>query len=108
MARRVQLGEHRTQGGGASVCVCVARSPFREKVLEVDHFHHDGDVLLGGGAEVVFEVALPLQLEHHLLDGHALPADAAELVPESVGHTLQRIFDEGLSLSTATHTHTHT
>jgi hypothetical protein len=35
----------------------------------------------------VSEVAFPLQLEHHLLNGRALAAYAAEPVPQSVGLT---------------------
>lgn len=55
--------------------------PFREEILEMDHLHHNGHVLLSSRAQVVFDVALSLELEHHLLYGHALSADAAELVP---------------------------
>lgn len=55
--------------------------PFREEILEMDHLHHDGHILLSSRAQVVFHVAFSLQLEHHLLNGHTLPADAAELVP---------------------------
>lgn len=73
-------------------------SPLGEQVLEVDHLHHDVDVLLGGGAEVVLHVALALQLEHHVLHRQAPAADAAELVPKPVGHALQRVLDEGLPL----------
>lgn len=76
-------------------CSC---SPFREEVLEMDHLHHDGYILLCSRAQVVFEVTLPLELEHHLFNGHTLPANTAELVPEPVCHTLQSIFDEGLPL----------
>lgn len=47
----------------------------------MDHLHHDSHILLGCRAQVVVDVALPLELEHHLLNGHTLPADAAELVP---------------------------
>lgn len=72
--------------------------PFGEEILEMNHLHHDGHILLRGGAEVVLNITLPLELEHHLLNGHTLPADAAELVPEPVSHTLQSILDEGLSL----------
>lgn len=56
-------------------------SPFREEILEMDHLHHDGHILLSSRAQVVFDVTLSLELEHHLLNGHTLPADAAELVP---------------------------
>lgn len=59
----------------------TSHSPFREEILEMDHLHHDGNILLRSGAEVVFDVALSLELEHHLFDGHTLPADTAELVP---------------------------
>ena len=75
-------------------------SPFREKVLEVDHLHHDSNVLLGCRTQVVSEVTLSLQLEHHLFNGQALPADAAELVSQAVGHALQSILDERLTLNT--------
>lgn len=61
--------------------VQTSHSPFREEILEMDHLHHDGHILLRSRAQVVFDVTLPLQLEHHLFNGHALPADAAELVP---------------------------
>lgn len=64
----------------------------------MDHLHHDSHVLLGGGAQVVFDVALSLQLEHHFFYGHALPTDAAELVPKPVGHAFESIFDKRLSL----------
>lgn len=46
----------------------------------MDHLHQDLDVLPDHGAEVVFVVALALQLEHHLLHGNTLAIDAAELV----------------------------
>lgn len=73
----------------------------------MDHLHHDGDILFRGGAEIVFDVALSLELEYHLFNGHTLPADAAELVPETMGHTLQSILDEGFPLCAQTHRHTH-
>ncbi len=60
----------------------------------MDHLHHDIDVLPHGRAEVVFDVALTLQLEHHLFHGQTLAADAAELVAKSMGHAFQHIFDE--------------
>lgn len=47
----------------------------------MDHLHHDSHILLSSRAQVVFDVTLSLELEHHLLNGHTLPADAAELVP---------------------------
>lgn len=56
-------------------------SPFGKQVLKMDHLHHDGHVLLRSGAEIVFNIALSLELEDHLFNGHTLPADAAELVP---------------------------
>lgn len=56
-------------------------SPFGEKILEMDHLHHDGHVFLRSRAQVVFDVAFSLELEHHLFYGHTLSADAAELVP---------------------------
>lgn len=71
---------------------------MQQQVLEVNHFHHHPDVLLRRRAQVVLEVAFPLQLEHHLLDGWTLPAYAAESVPQSMGLTLQGIFDERLAL----------
>ena len=73
-------------------------SPFGEQVLEVDHLHHDVDVLLGSRAEVVVDVALALQLEHHVLDGQALATDAAEPVAQAMRHALQGILDEGFTL----------
>lgn len=60
----------------------------------MDHLGHHPHVVPGGGAQVVFEVALPLQLGHHVPNGRALPAYAAEPVPQSMGLTLQGIFDE--------------
>lgn len=74
------------------------RSPFREEILKMDHLDHDSHVLLCSRAQVVFRVALSLELEYHLFDGHAFPTDAAESVPETVGHTLQSILDEGFPL----------
>lgn len=71
----------------------------------MDHLHHDGHVFLRSGAQVVLDVALPLELEHHLLNGHTLPANAAELVPQPVCHTFQRVLDEGLPLRTHRDTH---
>lgn len=56
-------------------------SPFREKILKMDHLHHDSHILLCSRAQVVFDVTLSLELENHLLNGHTLSADAAELVP---------------------------
>lgn len=56
-------------------------SPFREEILEMDHLHHDGHILLSSRAQVVFDITLSLELEHHLFNGHTLPADTAELVP---------------------------
>lgn len=56
-------------------------SPFGEEILEMDHFHHDGHVVLSSGAQVVLDVTLSLEMEHHLFNGHTLPAYAAELVP---------------------------
>lgn len=64
----------------------------------MDHLHHDGHILLCSRAQVVLAVTLPLQLEDHLFDGRTLPADTAELVAESVRHTLQSILYEGLPL----------
>lgn len=55
--------------------------PFREEILEMDHLHHHGHVLLSGRAQVVFDITLSLELENHLFYGHTLPADTAELVP---------------------------
>lgn len=55
--------------------------PFREEILEMDHLHHDGHILLSSRAQVVFDIALSLELKHHLFNGHTLPADTAELVP---------------------------
>lgn len=66
----------------------------------MDHLHHDGHVFLSGRAQVVFDVALSLELEHHLLNGHTLSADAAELVSQTMRHTFQSILDEGLPLCT--------
>lgn len=77
-------------------------SPFGEEVLEVDHLHHDVDVLLDGGTKVVFDVALSLQVDYHLLHCQALPAHTAEPVPQAVGHALQGILDEGLPLQSST------
>lgn len=59
----------------------ISHSPFREEILEMDHLHHDSHILLCSRAQVVFDVALSLELENHLLNGHTLPADTAELVP---------------------------
>lgn len=64
----------------------------------MNHLDHDGDVLLRSRAQVVFHVTLPLELEHHFFDGHTFPTDAAEFVPQTVGHTLQSILDEGFPL----------
>lgn len=78
--------------------VQTGHSPFREEILEMDHLHHDGHILLRSRAQVVFDVTLSLELEHHLFNRHALPADTAELVPQPVRHTFQSILDEGLPL----------
>lgn len=69
-----------------------------QQVFEVNHLHNDLDVLLGSGAEVMLQVALPLQLEHHLFNGRALTADAAEFMPQGMSLTLQSVFNEGFSL----------
>lgn len=68
------------------------------EIFEVDHLHNDLDVLPGGGAQVVLLVTLALKLQHHVFDGGALAADAAELVPQPVSLALQCIFDEGFTL----------
>lgn len=54
--------------------------PFGKEILEVDHLHHDVGVLPDHCAEVVFGVALTLQLKHHLLHRNTLATDTAELV----------------------------
>lgn len=77
-------------------------SPFGEEVLEVDHLHHDVNVLPDSRTKVVFDVALSLQLEHHLVHRQALPAHTTEPVPQAVGHALQGILDEGLPLQNST------
>lgn len=59
----------------------TGRLPFRKQILEMDHLHHDSHILLSSRAQVVFDVTFSLELEHHLLNGHTLSADAAELVP---------------------------
>lgn len=64
----------------------------------MDHLHHDSHVLFSGRAQVVPDVTLPLELEHHLFDGHTLPADTAEPLPQPMRHTFQSILDEGLPL----------
>lgn len=64
----------------------------------MDHLDHDSHVLLRSRAQVVFHVTLSLELEYHLFDGHAFPTDTAESVPQTVGHTLQSILDEGFPL----------
>lgn len=63
-----------------SFVISLDHIPFGKEILEVDHLHQDLDVLPDHGAEVVFVVALALQLEHHLLHGNTLAIDAAELV----------------------------
>lgn len=60
----------------------------------MDHLHHHLRVLLGRRAQVVPEVAFPLELGHHFLNGWALAAYAAESVSQSMGLTLQGFFDE--------------
>lgn len=77
-------------------------SPFRKEVLEVDHLHHDGHILFSSGAQVVFDVTLSLELEYHLFNRHAFPADAAELVPQPMSHTFQGILDERFPLCAET------
>lgn len=64
----------------------------------MDHLDHDSHVVLRSRAQVVFHVTLSLELEYHLFDGHAFPTDTAEFVPQTVGHTLQSILDEGFPL----------
>lgn len=64
----------------------------------MDHLDHDSHVLLRSRAQVVLHVTLSLELEHHLFDRHTFPADTAEFVPQTVGHTLQSILDEGFPL----------
>lgn len=73
---------------------------LQQQVLEVNHLHHHSGVLLGCRAHIVSEVAFPLQLKHHFLNGWALPAYAAESVSQSVGLALQGFFDERLALRT--------
>lgn len=73
-------------------------SLLQQQVLEVDHVSQDVRVGPRGRAQVVLEVAFPLQLEHQLPDGRALAADAAETVPQRVRLALQGLFDEGLAL----------
>lgn len=72
--------------------------PFREEILKMDHLDHDSHVLLRSRAQVVLHVTLSLELEHHLFDRHAFPTDTAEFVPQTMGHTLQSILDEGFPL----------
>lgn len=72
--------------------------PFREEILKMDHLDHDSHILLCSRAQVVLHVTLSLELEHHLFDRHAFPTDAAEFVPQTMGHTLQSILDEGFPL----------
>lgn len=74
------------------------RLPFREEILKMDHLDHDSHVLLRSRAQVVFHVTLSLKLEHHLFDGGTFPTDTAEFVPQTMGHTLQSILDEGFPL----------
>lgn len=64
----------------------------------MDHLDHDGHVLLRSRAQVVLHVTLSLELEHHLFDGRALATDTAEFVPQTVGHALQSVLDEGFPL----------
>lgn len=42
----------------------------------------------------MLEIAFPLQLEDHLLNCWALPADAAKSVPQGMGLAPQGILDE--------------
>lgn len=79
----VQARLQSTQAGKCILQTMVERwyLPLRKQVLEMYHLHHDIDVVFSSWAEVVFHVALPLKLEHHLLYGQAFSADAAELVP---------------------------
>lgn len=42
----------------------------------------------------MLEIAFPLQLEDHLLNCRALPADAAKSVPQGMGLAPQGILDE--------------
>lgn len=67
---------------------------MQQEVLEAYHLHHHADVLLRCRAQIVLEVAFPLQLENHLLDCRTLPADAAKSVPQGMGLAPQGIFDE--------------
>lgn len=64
----------------------------------MDHLDHDSHILLRSRAQVVLHVTLSLELEHHLFDRHAFPTDTAEFVPQTMGHTLQSILDEGFPL----------
>lgn len=73
-------------------------SPFWEQVLEVDHLHNDINVVLSRSTQIVLCVAFPLELEHHVLYGQTLSTDAAEFMPQAMGHAFQCIFDERLSL----------
>lgn len=83
---------------GPGLSNTVLDLPFGEQVLKVDHLHHDINVLPDCWAEVVFDVALALQLKHHLLHGQTFAAHTAELVAQSVGHALQRVLDERFPL----------
>lgn len=60
----------------------------------MDHLHKHTDILLSGRAQIMLEVALPLQLENHFLNRRTLPADAAEFVPQGMGFAPQGILDK--------------
>lgn len=64
----------------------------------MNHLHYHSDVLLGSQAQIMFEVTFPLQLEHHFLNGWALPAYAAKSVPQGMGLAPQGILNERFAL----------
>lgn len=69
-------------------------SPVQQEILEMDHLHNHADVLPRSRAQVMLDIAFPLQLENHLPNGRTLPADAAEFVPQGMGLAPQGILDE--------------
>lgn len=66
----------------------------------MDHLHNDINVVLSCRTQVVLCVAFTLELKHHFFYGQALSTDAAEFVPQAMGHAFQCIFDERFALQT--------
>lgn len=62
LARSTAHWHHRAPEGAPTPLTALARRHLLmlQQVFEVNHLHNDLDILLGSGAEVMLQVALPL------------------------------------------------